>query len=517
MQEQATSLLAPAADTLRLEARLRPELPALAWCLELQQGDPVAQVDHGAEVLVLPDVIAEGCWAGALTAEGLLNADVCAATGVALHDEALWLCTPTHTLSRLHSIQLGQRLLVSNSMPLLCAAAGLDLDPGYAFYKDDLCSIKDGLSRARRSVPLAGGHALRLHYHCNVRIGTDLGLEERPKACPVIGGSYESYRALLLDRLGAALRNAADERRPVRLQPISTLSRGYDSVSCTVLARELGCREVLCFRDPEAAEPDADNGAALAAQLGLQAHVAQRTAYQSLNACPLFLSTGTGGEDVFLAVHAELLRHRVLISGFHGDKVWDRHASQISADIVRGDPSGADLEEFRLDLGFFHLPVPFIGCQAKKDIHAISAGEALAAWRVPGDYDRPICRRLGEDAGLPREGFGMKKRVMSRAFSRGDQTRSYLGPQAEPAFRDYLARHPVPRRPQDLFLHALQRGLTALGRTLGRHSYRLQRLLDAQAQRLSRHADDFHAQRALFPWGFAQRLSRYQAAWQRRA
>ncbi|MGM9515365.1 hypothetical protein ACS5PK_14000 [Roseateles sp. DB2] len=501
---------------MRLEARLQTELPALAWCMQLQQGDEAAQVDHGAEVLVLPDAIAEGCWAGALSAEGLLTADVCAATGVALHQGALWLCTPTHTLSRLHSLRLGSRLLVSNSLALVCAAAGRELDAGYAFYKDDFCSIQDGLSLARRSVPLADGHQLHLHYHCNVRVGADLRLQEQAKACPDIGSSYESYRALLLERIGAALRNAADERRPVGLQPISTLSRGYDSVTCTVLARELGCQEVLCFRDPEAQEPDADNGAALAARLGMQAHVAQRTAYQALDVCPLFLSTGTGGEDVFLAAHADVLRHRVLISGFHGDKVWDRHASNFSPDIVRGDPSGADLEEFRLDLGFFHLPVPFIACQRKQAIHAISAGEALAAWRVPGDYDRPFCRRLGEDAGLPRESFGMKKRVMSRAFSRGDQISSYLGPHAEPAFRDYLARHPVARRPQDLLLHTLQRGLTALGRTLGRHSYRLQRLLDAAAQRLSRHADDFHAQRALFPWGFAQRLEHYQAAWQRR-
>lgn len=492
---------------------MQPSLPPLAWCLQLEQGAAVAQVSHGAEVLVLPDAVVEGCWAGPLSGEALLRADVCAATGAVLHEGALWLCTPTHTLSRLHSARLGRQLWVSNSMALLCAATGLDLDPGYAFYKDDLSSIREGLGKARRTLPMAQAQALRLHYHCNVRVGADLSLEEQAKPCPEVGGSYESYRQLLLDRLGAALHNAADAARPVRLSPISTLSRGYDSVACTVLARELGCKEVLCFRDSEARDPDADNGAGLADQLGLQAHLATRTAYLAQNLCPLFLSTGTGGEDVFMAAHAELLRHRVLISGFHGDKVWDRHSSHLSPDIVRGDPSGADLEEFRLELGAFHLPLPFIACQRRKDIQAISTGEALAAWRMPGCYDRPICRRLGEDAGLPRASFGTKKQVMSRAFAHSGQLPCYLGPLAEADFRAYLARHPVPRHLPDLLLHGLQAGLLALSRALGRFSFRLQRLVEAPAQRLARHADDFQAQRALFPWAFGQRLARYRAAW----
>ena len=505
-------LPAAARTSFRLKAELQAALPSLAWCMQLEQDDLVARVRHGAEVLVLPDAIVEGCWAAPLTGEDLLKSDVSAATGVVLYEGGLWLCTPTNTMARLHSLRQGSRLLVSNSMALLCAASGLDLDPSYAFYKNDLCSITEGLDKARRTLPMARGEQLRLHYHCNVRVGADLSLQEQAKPCPEIGDNYESYRQLLLDRLGAALGNAADERRPVRLSPIGTLSRGYDSVSCSVLGRELGCQEVLCFRDPETQDADADNGADLAARLGLQVHLASRTAYQSLDLCPLFLSTGTGGEDVFLGVHAERLRHRVLITGFHGDKVWDRHTRYLSPDIVRGDPSGADLEEFRLEYGFFHLPVPFIGCQRVRDIQAISEGEALVAWRVAGDYDRPICRRLGEDAGLPREAFGMRKRVMSRAFSHSDQIAGYLGPRAEAVFRAYLAQHPVCRRVPDRPLHALHGGLVQMGRALGRHTYGLQRLVEELSHRLARYADDFQAQRALFPWGFAHRLVRYQTA-----
>lgn len=507
-----TSGDALAAPAFSLEATLLPTQPPLAWCLQLQDGETVARVRHGAEVLVLPDAVVEGCWAGPLTAEALLGADVCAATGVALQAGELWLCTPTHTLSRLHSLRHHGALFVSNSMALVCAAAGLDLDPGHAFYKDDLCSIQDGLALARRTVPLAQGRSLQLHYHCNVRVTSGRQLQEQPKRCPDVGRDFEAYRSMLRDRLGAALRNAADPQRPARLRPISTLSRGYDSVTCTVLAREFGCEEVLCFRDPAAPQPDADNGSALAVYLGLRAHVAGRTDYHGLDACPAFLATGTGGEDVFLAAHAERLRHRVLITGFHGDKVWDRHAESASPDIVRGDPSGADLEEFRLAQGFFHLPLPFVACQQLAGIQTISRSEALAAWQVEGDYDRPICRRIGEEAGLARASFGQRKCVMSRAFGHSDQIAAYLGPQADAAFRRYLAAHPVPAGLGDRLLHALHAGLTRLARRAGRHSWRLQRALLAPARLLRRHADDFEAQRALFPWAFAQQRARYVAA-----
>jgi hypothetical protein len=37
----------------------------------------------------------------------------------------------------------------------------------------------------------------------------------------------------------------------------------------------------------------------------------------------------------------------------------------------------------------------------------------MRPWDVPGDYSRPICRRIAETAGVPREVFGIKKRAGS--------------------------------------------------------------------------------------------------------
>jgi len=118
-----------------------------------------------------------------------------------VRSDGLWLCAPTNTNGRLHSIKENINLYASNSLAFLCAAAGLDLAEDYVFYKEDLSSIIEGLNRAVRHVPMAGGHEVRLHYHCNVRIGRDLSLEEAPRRMPQVGGTFAQYRGLLGESL----------------------------------------------------------------------------------------------------------------------------------------------------------------------------------------------------------------------------------------------------------------------------------------------------------------------------
>ena len=43
---------------------------------------------------------------------------------------------------------------------------------------------------------------------------------------------------------------------------------------------------------------------------------------------------------------------RVLMTGYHGDKVWAMESKDVSPAIVRGDPSGLGLTEYRLQAGF---------------------------------------------------------------------------------------------------------------------------------------------------------------------
>ena len=116
----------------------------------------------------------------------------------------------------------------------------------------------------------------------------------------------------------------------------------------------------------------------------------------------------------------ESVRGRVLTTGFHGDKVWAKDTNALGTDIVRGDISGLSFCEHRLSVGCIHFPVPFMGVQQIADIKALSNSSELAPWDVPGDYSRPICRRIAEGAGVARGLFGVKKKAATSLFHQGE-------------------------------------------------------------------------------------------------
>jgi hypothetical protein len=67
------------------------------------------------------------------------------------------------------------------------------------------------------------------------------------------------------------------------------------------------------------------------------------------------------------------------------------------------------LTEFRLASGFIQGAVVFIGARKRDDIFRITSSDEMKGWHVPGRYNRPIPRRIGEEAGIPREAFGQRK------------------------------------------------------------------------------------------------------------
>ena len=75
--------------------------------------------------------------------------------------------------------------------------------------------------------------------------------------------------------------------------------------------------------------------------------------------------------------------------------------------------SGLSLTEYRLWAGFIHCPVPYFGARQAPDINAITRSDEMVPWDVGGNYNRPIPRRIAEEAGIPRAAFGIRKRGTS--------------------------------------------------------------------------------------------------------
>jgi hypothetical protein len=118
------------------------------------------------------------------------------------------------------------------------------------------------------------------------------------------------------------------------------------------------------------------------------------------------------GDSVFSAF-TDLLPGAVLITGHHGGGLWSTDDPPDGGVFRRRDPSGMGLHEFRLRTDFISLPVPAIGGLRQDDIHRIGLSEELGPYQVGGHYDRPVPRRIAEEAGVPRALFGQTKKAVN--------------------------------------------------------------------------------------------------------
>lgn len=394
-------------------------LPRLAWCARIIQGDPEVSVRHGPWLERDEQAFYEGAWSGELSSNGFDSACTFTGSGARITDAGIIFATSTHTLEPIHCLRLPGQLLCSNSMHFLLAEADDAISADYLYYDADMMTIMFGTNRYKPFIPTAKGRIVQQFYHCNFTVSPTLEISRSAKPMPPQFTCFSDYAGFLFDEVAKITRNANDYRRRVRYEPLATLSTGYDSPTCAVLAKAAGCRKALTFTTARSNFADRDDdGTPIAAVLDLEiAHFtplsrSDRTDFPEVE----FIATGHGGDDVVMATAEDALPAKLVYTGYHGDKIWDRHTKNTGPDIVRGDTSGCSLGEFRLRTGFINLPVPFIGCARHAAIQQISNSAEMAPWALNNDYDRPIARRIVEEAGVPRHLFGQSKKAITTPY-----------------------------------------------------------------------------------------------------
>lgn len=398
-------------------------LPRMAWLASCEEG--VISVRSGKEVERGDNWIYEGGWSHADHPKDLRINGVYLGSGlVADADGGMTVISPSHTCEAVYVAISAGNAIAGNSLALVIAASNVG-DFDVSDMTERLWTIRGGLEAYSRAVIHFEDTVIYRYVNALVHIAASGEVTERRYVNPVEFATYEGYVHFLTTVILEVEATSGTSGRTV------PLSLGYDSVACAALATRTGGGSSVSL--DIARNGTNDSGADIGEMLGLDTNKMERPkrSYSEVKEGRpgseriqrhesigdedieglMDYYSGMGFADEILRIPEDIAERRMVLTGFHGDRIWG--FSGASPNIVRGDVSGTGLVERRLRSGFVHVPVPMLGAQAHGAIRAISGQRLMRRWRVGGDYDRPIPRRLAEELGVPRLAFGQKKAAVS--------------------------------------------------------------------------------------------------------
>jgi hypothetical protein len=511
----------PARQLLNLTLSLerRSALPGLAFAATLSQGSRTVSVVCGPAVEVDERGVIAGAWAGPFQDRAIERATTAIGTGFRLTPDAAIAFVGTASASALYFSRVGSQLVFANTLALALAVANDDLVASYPFYTNDMTTFVLGDSHYRHTARTERG-TLSAYYGPMI-IDDDLRLRPAPAIEPPRFADFAGYRAYLLDQTRQVFANAADPARQVRYRPTAVISAGYDSPAAGVIARDAGCTEAITFGQAhDQHKGNEDSGAEIGERLGLKVAEHRTHAYRERGGSPEieFIASSFGGGQMYLASSDGALDARVVVSGYGGDHIWARDFGKPPPRRYPMSIGGYSQNEFYIRAPALDFSIPTIGSRNFADIGAISRSDAMAPWSVGGDYDRPIARRLLEEAGVARGTFATRKRRITPDYDnfarRSVVLSDILTPASLAAFEAWFAKvQPLPRG--RAFRHGLL--LNTFGRVLW--SNKLRRFLTVRgidwppfASRLLRLKVPVRRNSFVFTWAVGEQIQRYRKA-----
>ncbi|CAN5816416.1 hypothetical protein BH24CHL5_BH24CHL5_06830 [soil metagenome] len=378
----------------------------MTWLLRARP--PSAEVVIGTGVRQLESCIFEGSWVGGPGADGLLGSTTPFGSGVVAAGAELWIVPPGHTLEGVYIHRAGNALTASNSLVALLVGTGLELDPAVDYMPLFDASVR---GRLRTAIPTSDG-PIEACFYDNLAIDLDgrPTTMVKPREAPFT--DFANYRARLSAALASVLVNA-----PEGVEPVNSISSGYDSAAVAVISAEQGLRRALTISDGKRVKGSAsldDSGEAVARHLGMAVERIDRAAYLRRTDLPEaeFLASGFTGEEVVFRAMEDGLRGGMLLTGFYGDGMFWMNRPRRPL-LWRSDQSGSSFGEWRLRTGFIHVPLTCFGSHDYRVTQFISRSAEMRPWVIGQRDDRPIPRRILEEAGIRRGTFARRKRAAS--------------------------------------------------------------------------------------------------------
>lgn len=411
--------------------------PRLAWCAICEVGSAEIRVLHGSRVETRSDWFGEIVWAGEFSEEAFDRTDIVSGSGGRQRNDTFNFVSSGSIVDRLHVLRNGNRYFVSNSLPCVLSVANVSLDPTYPKYYEALRSINFGLDSYQREFRCSSGHVEFVYFDNLSWDGSDL--VRQPKAFSKTAFSdFDNYHAFLVSMMESVAKNIGSPDRQYPYEMLTTVSSGYDSATVAAITVTSGCNRALTI--DRSRSGDSDSGAEIGGYLGMDTHIADRDAWRKhdLAEIPFIAGGPGGGGSVYFKSAEEQLPGTVLFTGLGGGLIWGQPTRDQNGEYPPIGFSDASLTEYRLSVGFIHCVLPLWGMRAPADVFRISASDEMIPWRVPGNYNRPIPRRIVETAGVPREAFGMTKKAAAFMLHQPFSIKESLSPSSAADFNLWL-------------------------------------------------------------------------------
>lgn len=393
-------------------------LPQLAWVASADHNEGIT-VTHGAYLETGSTFFFEGAWAGEFAAGRPDLTEVAFGSGAVSTGETVLFVPSLATTDYLYYATESTRLTVANSLALLLATIGDSLAPSFRRYADINNTILEGICAYTRALPTCKGTVYRL-MHNNLLFSRN-AVTEIAKPEPPDFPDYSAYKAFVAGSYALLVQNARDPHRRFPLSIYTTQSRGYDSTAVNAIAACHGIDGAFTVTtgkgDLGAPEVD-DDGSAIAEALGITNVIPiERRAFARDFKDEIYYHAGIHEcQDANLKGLVDLIpAPSILLTGTLGEmwyprSTWyDDHPQTLNGRLARVDLSLHGLTEVRLRAGYVQAAIPYIGARKREQILRITESDEMAKWRLGSAYDRPIPRRIGEEAGVPRIAFGQRK------------------------------------------------------------------------------------------------------------
>ena len=386
--------------------------PKLGWAARVRSGSSLVEVFHGGCVEATENWCVEAVWAGDYSAGDFDRTDLITGSGIRLRGRSVVFVSSGDNLHRLQYHEDREALCVSNSLALLMAIAKLRLYQDYD-YAAALKTIEKGLNDYQDQIP-SSRNPVHIAYFRNLVVSGATSREEPKRSSAPEFRDFTTYRNFLSSTARAMGENASSPHRSHRITTVATLSKGYDSPAAAVLAREAGARDAFTVKEArrmahELFDTD-DAGDLIGTQLGFRMKSYSRFQENYPSEDASWASDGNIG-DIYLSVFEYPQPLCLLFTGFLGDVIWGTESRQGL--LRHRGTSGGRFSECRLELGVFNCAPALWGCRQQNQIQALSHRPEMEPWTLGTEYDRPIPRRIVEEAGGRRGSFASKKKVAS--------------------------------------------------------------------------------------------------------